>query len=373
MNYREEKKVKLWDQRMHLVISDALASFTHNFTHIMHVNLRKYSFQVLMPYCGTGITLPSSITTRASSTPRRTIQCPFSPCCVSFSKPSSSTFASPLSQKKRYIDIRNPIAPCVALQAFERKDSVHISEGRAMGVFLSKASLDDNQGDTGLIEAPYLIVGLGNPGLKYKKNRHNVGFMAIEELGAAHNISFGRLQKNCDVGRGYIHDKKVILAKPMTFMNNSGEGVSKLLKVYDVPLDRLIVLTDDLDTPPGKVRLKQRGGHGGQNGIRSIIDLVKSKEFARVKIGIGRPAPGDDVVSHVLSDFSGTEDAQNALHSQLKEAVNIVEAILLLGMEKALSGVRIGSHSSDAKRKREDGTEEEAKRLETSTSRSPLP
>jgi len=233
-----------------------------------------------------------------------------------------------------------------------------------MGGIVSKALGRDDDGDGS--EAPYLIVGLGNPGLKYKNNRHNVGFMAVDEIGAAHGISFERLQKNCHVGRGYIHDSKVLLAKPMTFMNNSGEGVSKLLKYYRIPLEKLIVLTDDLDTAPGKVRLKQKGGHGGQNGLRSIIDLVKSKEFARVKIGIGRPGPGDDVVSHVLSDFSSAEDAQDALRTQLKETVDIVEAVISLGMDKALSGVRIDTvgKQDTAKRKREESQDGSVKRVE---------
>lgn len=228
-----------------------------------------------------------------------------------------------------------------------------------MGGFVSKATSGDDNCDDSL-EVPYLIVGLGNPGLKYKNNRHNVGFMAVDAIGAAHDISFGRLQKNCHVGRGYIHDKKVLLAKPMTFMNNSGEGVSKLLKFYRISLDKLIVLTDDLDTAPGKVRLKQKGGHGGQNGLRSIIDLVKSKDFARVKIGIGRPGPGDDVVTHVLSDFSHADDAQNELRAQLKETVDIVEAVISLGMDKALSGVRISTapNQDSTKRKRDESQDE---------------
>jgi peptidyl-tRNA hydrolase, PTH1 family len=234
-----------------------------------------------------------------------------------------------------------------------------LSGRQEMGGFVSKATSGDDNCDDSL-EVPYLIVGLGNPGLKYKNNRHNVGFMAVDAIGAAHDISFGRLQKNCHVGRGYIHDKKVLLAKPMTFMNNSGEGVSKLLKFYRIPLDKLIVLTDDLDTAPGKVRLKQKGGHGGQNGLRSIIDLVKSKDFARVKIGIGRPGPGDDVVTHVLSDFSHADDAQNELRAQLKETVDIVEAVISLGMDKALSGVRISTapNQDSTKRKRDESQDE---------------
>ncbi|MEO2191567.1 MAG: aminoacyl-tRNA hydrolase [bacterium] len=217
-----------------------------------------------------------------------------------------------------------------------------------MGVFASKASAEpvDASGP-----APYLIVGLGNPGAKYARNRHNVGFMAVDAFAAHHGLDFKGLQKNCHVARGVVHGSRVLLAKPMTFMNNSGEGVSQLIKYYKVPLERVIVLVDDLDTAPGKVKLKRSGGHGGQNGIRSIIDMVGSREFARVKIGIGRSAGQGDVVGWVLSDFRGEE--AEALPGQLEEVRHVVEAVIKLGMEKALSGVKIGDEE-ERKRKREE-------------------
>ena len=217
-----------------------------------------------------------------------------------------------------------------------------------MGAFASKLAAGAGTSDSSV---PYLIVGLGNPGPKYAKNRHNVGFLAVDAFAAHHGLDFKGLQKNCHVARGIVHGERVLLAKPMTFMNNSGEGVSKLMKYYKIPLERVIVLVDDLDTASGKVKLKKNGGHGGQNGIRSIIDLVGSKEFARVKIGIGRPSGGQDVVSWVLNDFRGEEE--EGLPGQLEEVRHVVEAVIKLGMEKALSGEKIGDEEA-RKRKREE-------------------
>jgi PTH1 family peptidyl-tRNA hydrolase len=213
----------------------------------------------------------------------------------------------------------------------------------SMGAFASKESYASDD--------LFLIVGLGNPGGKYRDNRHNVGFLALDQFAAFHGIDFKGLQKNCHVARGYVHGSRVLLAKPMTFMNNSGEGVSQLMKYYKVPLERVIVLTDDMDTPSGKVKLKRNGGHGGQNGIRSIIDLVGSKEFARVKIGIGRPSEGQDVVGHVLSNF--TVEEKEKLPGQFEDVRGVLEAVVALGLEKALSGVRVGDEEKKRKRRAE--------------------
>lgn len=223
-----------------------------------------------------------------------------------------------------------------------QRSHLHATDG-AMNGSVQSTSID---GDDGSV---WLIVGLGNPGPKYAHHRHNVGFMAVDEIAKAHGISLERLQKNCHVGRGYICDRKVLLAKPMTFMNNSGEGVSKLLEYYKIPLSNLIVLYDDLDTNLGSVRLRAKGGHGGQNGMRSIIDCVGSNQFARVKIGIGRPEPGRDVVSHVLNGFRQDETAQ-VEEDILPRAVETVQSVLVLGMEKASSGVRVDVHGEVVKR-----------------------
>ena len=223
-------------------------------------------------------------------------------------------------------------------------------------------------------DVPWLIVGLGNPGVKYAGHRHNVGFMAVDDIAKAHGVTMDRLQKNCHVGRGYILESKVLLAKPMTFMNNSGEGVSKLMQYYKIPLDRLIVLYDDLDTKIGVVRLRQKGGHGGQNGMRSIIDKVGSNEFARVKIGIGRPREGMDVVGHVLSNFGDRDGEQKEDMEQiLKIAGDTVRALLSLGVDKASSGVRVDvngdvikvAHSNGKKKRKAEETETRPELVQT--------
>ncbi|KAI8105540.1 hypothetical protein M9434_000125 [Picochlorum sp. BPE23] len=225
--------------------------------------------------------------------------------------------------------------------------STQRSQQHAVGSTWMNGNIHSSSVDDG--GSIWLIVGLGNPGPKYAHHRHNVGFMAVDEIAKAHGISLERLQKNCHVGRGYICDRKVLLAKPMTFMNNSGEGVSKLLEYYKIPLSNLIVLYDDLDTNLGSVRLRAKGGHGGQNGMRSIIDCVGSNGFARVKIGIGRPEPGRDVVSHVLNGFRQEEKVQ-VEKDILPRAVETVQSVLVLGMEKASSGVRVDVHGDVIKR-----------------------
>eukprot|EP00890_Picochlorum_soloecismus_P006342 jgi/Picsp_1/6709/NSC_04051-R1_peptidyl-trna hydrolase len=222
-----------------------------------------------------------------------------------------------------------------------------------MGLFHSKI---DGPGE-GEEEDVWLVVGLGNPGPKYEKNKHNVGFMAIDEIvkqkgTELETIQF-RLQKNCRVGRTRILGKKVVLAKPMTFMNTSGEGVSKLARYYKVPVDRIIVLYDDLDTVLGSVKLKRKGGHGGQNGLKSIIEKLSSNEFPRIKIGIGRPKPGVDVVTHVLSDFYGEE--REVVHAALGESTDILRSVLQLGIEKASSGIRVDANGDAIKPRHQNG------------------
>eukprot|EP00798_Chlamydomonas_sp_ICE-L_P010254 gene10254-8172_t len=140
-------------------------------------------------------------------------------------------------------------------------------------------------------DAPWLIVGLGNPGGNYENTRHNIGFMLIDELARMESIDCRKLEKSAAVGRGEMCGKKVILAKPVTFMNNSGESVSALAKFYKVPLNHVLVISDDLDQPTATIRLRAKGGHGGHNGLRSIMARMgNSQDFPRIKIGIGRPS-----------------------------------------------------------------------------------
>lgn len=150
----------------------------------------------------------------------------------------------------------------------------------------------------------YLLIGLGNPGREYKDNRHNVGFMVIDRLAVRLNAHGMKLQSKAIVTSGMYADRKLILAKPQTFMNLSGQAVQGLAHFYKVPLTNLMVLSDDLDLPFGTVRIRASGGAGGQRGMESVIESLGSKEFPRLRIGIGRPPGRMDPAAYVLQDFS---------------------------------------------------------------------
>ena len=185
------------------------------------------------------------------------------------------------------------------------------------------------------MSAKNLIVGLGNPGRKYAQTRHNIGFQVVEELVERGGLGAGRNDKHALTWDGRIKSRPVKLAQPMTYMNRSGESVRQLLDYYRIPLSNLLVIHDDLDTPFGMLRLRQTGGHGGQNGLRSIIRQLGSKDFARLRFGIGRPPGRMDPVHYVLQRFQG-DDVIRA--SELVErAADAVEVWLCDGIEQAMS------------------------------------
>ncbi|TFJ92998.1 aminoacyl-tRNA hydrolase [Lentibacillus salicampi] len=170
------------------------------------------------------------------------------------------------------------------------------------------------------------IVGLGNPGKKYYQTRHNIGFRVIDELASRYGWT---LKKDKFSGKSTVeaHDgEKVILLKPQTFMNLSGESVRPLMDFYHIDPDNVLVIYDDLDLPPGKIRLRQKGGHGGHNGIRSIIDHVGTKEFNRLRIGIGRPETAMPVVDYVLRSFS--KEQQEDVASSIEKSADACETWL---------------------------------------------
>ena len=153
-----------------------------------------------------------------------------------------------------------------------------------------------------------LIVGLGNPGSKYDQTRHNVGFMAIDTVVNELDINFTEDKTfKAYVTSGFINSEKVYFIKPTTFMNNSGIAVKALLTYYNIAIEDLIVIYDDLDMEVGKIRFRQKGSAGGHNGIKSIIAHIGTQEFDRIKIGIGRPQNGMTVINHVLGKFSPDE------------------------------------------------------------------
>src|SRR5690625_1604391 len=151
------------------------------------------------------------------------------------------------------------------------------------------------------------IIGLGNPGAKYEKTRHNIGFIVIDELIGRFNLNFTKTKFKCTYDVEFVGQEKVLFVKPQTFMNLSGEGVRPLLDFYKVKPEDVLVIYDDLDLPTGKIRLREKGGHGGHNGIRSLIDHLGTKEFKRLRIGIGRPTNNTPIVNYVLQPFSKAE------------------------------------------------------------------
>ncbi|VVA91770.1 unnamed protein product [Arabis nemorensis] len=185
---------------------------------------------------------------------------------------------------------------------------------------------------------PWLIVGLGNPGKKYQGTRHNVGFEMVDALADAEGISMNTVNFKALFGKGAIGNAPIMLAKPQTFMNASGESVAQIVSFYKVPLKQVLVIYDDLDLPFGKLRLLPKGGHGGHNGMRSIVDRLKgSRDFPRLRIGIGRPPGKMDTASYVLRQFSRQE--QDELDHTFQTGVEAIRILLLEGINKSATFV----------------------------------
>jgi len=148
----------------------------------------------------------------------------------------------------------------------------------------------------------FLVVGLGNPGEKYARNRHNIGFMAADEIVRRHSFSPFRTKFQGELAEGKIGTKKILVLKPQTFMNESGRSVNEVVKFYKIATEDIVVLHDELDLAPGKLRIKRGGGHAGHNGLRSMHDHV-GPDYGRVRMGIGHPGDKNQVSSYVLKDF----------------------------------------------------------------------
>jgi peptidyl-tRNA hydrolase, PTH1 family len=179
-----------------------------------------------------------------------------------------------------------------------------------------------------------LIVGLGNPGLEYAKTRHNVGFQTVDRLAANHGIRFSRHQAKSSLATGTIAGRRVILAKPLTFMNLSGQSVAQIARFYKIAPADLLVICDDLDLPLGRIRLRPGGTSAGHKGMTSIIDWLGTDEFPRMRLGIGRPTH-NDTVDFVLGNFSG--DDAITIDRTLDRAVAGVVFFLTDGIEAAMN------------------------------------
>ena len=182
---------------------------------------------------------------------------------------------------------------------------------------------------------PVMIVGLGNPGPAYRHTRHNFGFLAIDELSDALNIQVRRLKFKAMLGEGRFGESKVVLVKPMTFMNESGRAVAPLMHFYKLPLSNLLVIHDDLDLPLGTLRLRPSGGTSGQRGMASIITQLETRDFPRMRLGIGRPPGQMDPVDYVLKDFLPSE--QDLLKIVLQTAVEACQTFITEGLTKTMN------------------------------------
>ncbi|MGI5204191.1 aminoacyl-tRNA hydrolase [Spirillospora sp. CA-108201] len=186
----------------------------------------------------------------------------------------------------------------------------------------------------------WLVVGLGNPGPSYAKNRHNAGFMVLDVLAARAGGRFKSHRARADVLEGRLAGARVVLAKPRSFMNESGGPVKGLRDFYKVPVERVVAVHDELDIPFGAVRLKQGGGDNGHNGLRSITKSLGSKEYPRVRFGVGRPPGRMDAAAFVLKDFSAAE--RKELDLEVDRAADAVEALLTGGLAAAQNAFHAG-------------------------------
>jgi PTH1 family peptidyl-tRNA hydrolase len=182
----------------------------------------------------------------------------------------------------------------------------------------------------------WLVAGLGNPGKEYAGNRHNVGFLVADLLARRIGAKFGRSKRaHAEVAEGHLGfgGPRLVLLKPLTYMNLSGAPVVSLAQFFKVPVENVIAVHDELDVPFGEVRVKRGGGEGGHNGLRSMSKSLASKEYARVRFGIGRPPGRQDPADYVLSDFASAE--RKELDFLVDRAADVVEAIILEGVEWA--------------------------------------
>jgi len=182
---------------------------------------------------------------------------------------------------------------------------------------------------------PFLIVGLGNPGRQYAANRHNVGFMVLSRLAEKLGEQFSRMESRALVAKATYQNHRLILAKPQTYMNTSGNAVRSLLRFYKVPLQNLLVAYDDVDLPFETIRIRAEGGSGGQKGMQSIIEQLGSEAFPRLRIGIGRPPGQMEAADYVLKDFSKNET--EFLDISLNRAVDAILTFISDGLDKAMN------------------------------------
>ena len=208
----------------------------------------------------------------------------------------------------------------------------------------------------------YCIVGLGNPGRQYEETKHNVGFKVIDRLAEKYDIKVEKLKNRALVGDGTIRNKRVLLVKPQTYMNLSGESVREIVNFYKIPQERFVVIFDDISLAPGSVRIREKGSHGGHNGIRNIIDQMGTDQFYRIKVGVGEKPSGWDLADYVLSKFN--EDDLPAMDEGMDKAVKGVELMLSRGIAEAANRVNQKPKTMKKQKERSEAEKTEAEKKE---------
>jgi peptidyl-tRNA hydrolase, PTH1 family len=181
----------------------------------------------------------------------------------------------------------------------------------------------------------WLVAGLGNPGREYARSRHNAGALALDELATRMSVSFKRHKSGCFVAEGELSNERVVLARPISYMNESGRPLRAVASFYKIDAGQIVVLHDEIDIPFGDVRIKSGGGTAGHNGLKSIVAHLGTQDFTRVRIGVSRPPSSRGATGHVLGDFSAAE--REALPAVLDLAADAVERILDVGVERAMN------------------------------------
>lgn len=182
----------------------------------------------------------------------------------------------------------------------------------------------------------WLLVCLGNPGDQYENTRHNVGFMVADELGERHNVPIQRLKFRAITNTITVGDEKVLLMKPVTYMNLSGEAVHEAAAFYKIPPERVLVISDEVSLAPGKIRVRRSGSAGGHNGLKNIIAHLGTDQFPRIRLGVGqKPHPDYDMADWVLGKFQGED--KKAVEEAVKRAADAAECLIREGVDKAMN------------------------------------
>lgn len=181
----------------------------------------------------------------------------------------------------------------------------------------------------------YLIVGLGNPEEDYSKTRHNMGFNTINKIAKEYNIEVNKKKFDALYGEGFIENEKVILLKPQTYMNLSGKSIVQVVNFYKIPMENIFVIYDDIDIEPGNIKIRKKGSSGSHNGMKSVVAELQTEDFARIRVGIGKPEYKDDIINYVIGAIPKEE--RNTLDEGTTKAAKAMISIIKDGIDNAMN------------------------------------